>query len=77
VPTGYDPFTPTPVLCAFHGASTESENNIVRLFEEPADSRGWFIPAPNMHGEVMGGEGYFGARAAQHDIIDLRMISPN
>jgi len=72
IPTDYDSTVPAPVLFIFHGANSTNANDLVRRFRYEANSRGWIIAAPDMHGEnILTGQFSFGARAAQHDVIDL------
>jgi predicted esterase len=72
IPTNYDSLTPTPVLFTFHGVMAPNGNSILRQYMPSADARGWIIGSPDMHGENNPtGQFSFGARAAQHDVIDL------
>lgn len=85
IPAGYDPDTPAPLLIAAHGFNGNGME-MMRIFAEPAEARGWLMAAADYHGEVndgfftlgSSGEPYIkvgaqtmGSRASQYDILDI------
>lgn len=69
-PKGYSG-APCPLLITLHGMGGDAWKGI-RGFDQVANARGWLAASPDTHGENdPTGEISLGARAMQHDVLDL------
>ncbi len=72
IPDAYTPGVPAPLVISCHGmggSATDALNGV----SPHSGPRGWIVAAPHTHGERSGGETSLGARAAQHDVLDLML----
>lgn len=62
---------PTPLLVALHGYGGSGQGTLNLVVAE-ANARGWFVVAPDMHGNFLKNSGRqaFAWIGAQHDVID-------
>jgi poly(3-hydroxybutyrate) depolymerase len=70
IPDGYQEGSPAPLVLSLHGALCTAEDGIF-FVRQACNDRGWFIAAPDTHGDHTSGEFSFAGLAAQHDCIDI------
>ena len=74
VPTAYQASQPTPLLIVLHDWE-EDRLPPFNDFKTAADSAGWLLASPDMHGENTPNPAHpswysLASRASQHDILD-------